>query len=257
MEYSVQEEGGFKYIEAGEGKTILLLHGLFGALSNFKDLIDHFSMTHKVIIPLLPIYDRPIDQTSVGHLAEFVDEFLSFKKIESSVLVGNSLGGHVALIFAIEHLEKVTGLVLTGSSGLFENTMGNTFPKRGDYEFIRAKTASTFYDPETATKELVDEVFDIVNDRNKALCILAMAKSAIRQNLAERLEKIQKPALLIWGKNDEITPPFVAEEFDKLLPMSELHFIDKCGHAPMMEQPTQFNEIMSSFMKKIEQGFDS
>ena len=165
-------------------------------------------------------------------------------------LLGNSLGGHIALVYTLKNKEKVHTLTLTGSSGLFENGMGETYPKRGDYEFIRNKTALTFYDPNVATKELVDEVYEIVNNRIKALKIISLAKSAIRHNLGEELNEIKSPTCLVWGKNDTITPPMVAHEFNKLLPNSELHWIDKCGHAPMMEVPAEFNAILGKFLSE-------
>jgi pimeloyl-ACP methyl ester carboxylesterase len=102
-----------------------------------------------------------------------------------------------------------------------------------------------------ATDELVDEVFEITKNRIKVIKIIALAKSAIRNNLGEELNQIKIPTLLIWGKNDTVTPPFVAEEFNKLIPNSELHFIDKCGHAPMMEQPAAFNSILSAFLTSL------
>ena len=163
--------------------------------------------------------------------------------------MGNSLGGHVGLVYVLSHPEKIKTLTLTGSSGLFENAMGDSYPKRGDYEYIKAKTAATFYDPAVATKELVDEVFEITNSRIKVIKIIALAKSAIRNNLGEELGQIKVPTLLIWGKNDTVTPPFVGEEFHKLIPNSELAFIDKCGHAPMMEVPDAFNTILERFLK--------
>jgi pimeloyl-ACP methyl ester carboxylesterase len=129
--------------------------------------------------------------------------------------------------------------------------MGDSYPKRGDYEYIKKKTEVTFYDPATATKELVDEVFEITRNRLKVIKIIALAKSAIRSNLGEELNAIRQPTLLIWGANDAITPPFVAQEFNKLIPNSELYFIDKCGHAPMMEQPEEFNAILHKFLKKL------
>jgi pimeloyl-ACP methyl ester carboxylesterase len=119
-----------------------------------------------------------------------------------------------------------------------------------DYEYIKNKTAQTFYDPAVATTELVDEVFEITRNRIKVIKIIALAKSAIRNNLGEELNQIKIPTCLIWGKNDIVTPPFVAEEFHKLIPQSELHFIDKCGHAPMMEVPDEFNNILSTFLTK-------
>jgi pimeloyl-ACP methyl ester carboxylesterase len=227
----------------------MLLHGLFGALSNFSDLIEHFRHTHKVIVPILPLYDLDLLHTTVKGLAKHVQQFIDHKGYDQIHLLGNSLGGHVGLVYILSHPEKIKTLTLTGSSGLFENAMGDSYPKRGDYEYIRAKTAETFYDPAVATKQLVDEVFEITNSRIKVIKIIALAKSAIRNNLGEELGQIKVPTLLIWGKNDKVTPPFVAEDFHKLIPNSELAFIDQCGHAPMMEVPNAFNEILEQFLK--------
>ena len=248
MEYEIKKDGKFEYLEVGEGETLMLLHGLFGALSNFSDLIERFRTTHKVVVPLLPLFDLDILHTSVTGLAKHVTLFIEYKGYEKINLLGNSLGGHVALVYVLKHAEKVNSLILTGSSGLFENAMGDTYPKRGDYEYIKNKTALTFYDPAMATPELVDEVFEITRNRIKVIKIIALAKSAIRNNLGEELNQIKVPTCLIWGKNDTVTPPFVAEEFKKLIPQSELHFIDKCGHAPMMEVPSAFNEILANFL---------
>ena len=249
MEYEIHKEGKFEYVEVGEGQPLMLLHGLFGALSNFSDLIEHFKHTHKVIVPILPLYDLDLLHTTVKGLAKHVQQFIDHKGYDQIHLLGNSLGGHVGLVYILSHPEKIKTLTLTGSSGLFENAMGDSYPKRGDYEYIRAKTAETFYDPAVATKELVDEVFEITNSRIKVIKIIALAKSAIRNNLGEELGQIKMPTLLIWGKNDKVTPPFVAEDFHKLIPNSELAFIDQCGHAPMMEVPNAFNEILEKFLK--------
>jgi pimeloyl-ACP methyl ester carboxylesterase len=249
MEYEIHKEGKFEYVEVGAGQPLMLLHGLFGALSNFSDLIEHFKHTHKVIVPILPLYDLDLLHTTVKGLAKHVQQFIDHKGYDQIHLLGNSLGGHVGLVHILSHPEKIKTLTLTGSSGLFENAMGDSYPKRGDYEYIRAKTAETFYNPAVATKELVDEVFEITNSRIKVIKIIALAKSAIRNNLGEELGQIKVPTLLIWGKNDKVTPPFVAEDFHKLIPNSELAFIDECGHAPMMEVPAAFNEILEQFLK--------
>lgn len=250
MQYEVKQNGKFKYVEEGAGEPLVLLHGLFGALSNFKDLVDHFKKTHKVIIPMLPLFDLTILDTTVGGLAKHVQKFLDTMGYGKVHLLGNSLGGHVGLVYTLKHQDKVKSLTLTGSSGLFENGMGETYPKRGDYDFIKKKTELTFYDPTVANKELVDEVYSIVNNRLKALKIISLAKSAIRHNLGDELQEIKVPTCLVWGKNDTITPPMVAEEFKKLIPNSELHWIDKCGHAPMMEVPAEFNVILDAFLAK-------
>lgn len=251
MEFTIKEENGFKYIEEGEGEVLLLLHGLMGALSNWEEVILEFKDRYRVVIPMLPIYDLPLLTTGVKSLAKFVHKFVKFKKFENIIVLGNSLGGHVGLVFVTSHPEFVKALVLTGSSGLYENSFGGSFPKRENYDFIKEKVEFTFYDPATATKELVDEVFETVNDRNKVIRILAMAKSAIRHNMSKDLHKIKLPVALIWGRNDRITPPEVADEFHNLLPNSELYWIDKCGHAPMMEQPAEFNQILNKVLEKI------
>ena len=251
MEYEIKKEGEFEYLEVGEGEPLMLLHGLFGALSNFSHLIEKYRTTHKVIVPILPLFDLDILHTSVTGLAKYVSKFIEYKDYNQIHLLGNSLGGHVGLIYALKQPERIKSLTLTGSSGLFENAMGDSYPKRGDYEYIKNKTAQTFYDPAVATTELVDEVFEITRNRIKVIKIIALAKSAIRNNLGEELNQIKIPTCLIWGKNDIVTPPFVAEEFHKLIPQSELHFIDKCGHAPMMEVPNEFNNILSTFLTKL------
>jgi pimeloyl-ACP methyl ester carboxylesterase len=251
MQYEIKEQNKFKFIEVGEGEPLVLLHGLFGALSNFKDLIEYFKQHYKVVVPMLPLFDLDMLHTSVGGLAKYVHKFLEARDYKNIHLLGNSLGGHVALVYLLKHPERTKSLILTGSSGLFESGMGDTYPKRGDYEYIRKKTEVTFYDPKMATKELVDEVFSITNNRIRVIKIIALAKSAIRNNLGDELNNIKQPTLLIWGNNDTVTPPFVAKEFQKLIPNSELHFIDKCGHAPMMEVPDEFNTILHKFLKKL------
>ena len=251
MEYEIIKDGNFNYLEVGEGETLMLCHGLFGALSNFSDLIEKFKHTHKVVVPILPLFDLDILHTSVSGLEKHIAAFIEHKNYTNIHLLGNSLGGHVALIYILKHPERVKSLTLTGSSGLFENAMGDSYPKRGDYEYIKNKTAQTFYDPAVATAELVDEVFEITKNRIKVIKIIALAKSAIRHNLGEELNQIQQPTLLIWGNNDIVTPPFVAEEFKKSIPNSQLHFIDKCGHAPMMEVPAEFNSILEKFLGSL------
>src|ERR671921_44185 len=251
MEYEIKQHDKFRFIEEGQGEPLILLHGLFGALSNFRDLIEHFRSNYTVVVPLLPLFELDIFHTSVGGLEKHVHKFIEARGYQNVHLLGNSLGGHVALVHILKHPQRIKTLTLTGSSGLFENGMGDTYPKRGDKEYIRKKTSLTFYDPALATDELVNEVFEKTNNRLKVIKIIALAKSAIRNNLGEELNQITQPTCLIWGNNDTITPPFVGREFHKLIPNSELHFIDKCGHAPMMEVPSEFNVILGQFLTKL------
>ena len=252
MDLANKTEGKFEYLETGgPGEPLLLLHGLFGGLSNFGAQIDAFRGRYNVIIPTLPIFSLPLRKVSLAGLVTHLSEFVEFKRFPQVHLMGNSLGGHVGILYAIDHPDRIASITLTGSSGLFESAMGNSFPPRNNYEFIKKKTESTFYDPATSSKELVDEVYNTVNDRNKGIRIVMTAKSAVRHNLAHKLDAITAPTLLVWGNQDTITPPFVGEQFHDLIADSELHFIDKCAHAPMMERPKEFNKIMGNFLQKV------
>jgi len=253
MALQLKQEGKFEYLETGgPGEPLVLLHGLFGGLSNFAAQIDHFRGRYNVVLPTLPIFTLPLRKVSLAGLVDYLAEFIDHKGYPPINVLGNSLGGHVAILYALAHPEKIATITLSGSSGLFESAMGNTLPPRKNYEFIKKKTESTFYDPAISTKELVDEVFSTVNDRNRGLRIIMTAKSAVRHNLGHKLDQIKAPTLLIWGNQDTITPPFVGEQFNELIADSELYFIDKCAHAPMMEVPEKFNEILDGWLQRIE-----
>jgi len=252
MNLEIQKTDQFNYIETGESEEVLLLlHGLFGALSNFENIIKHFAPKMNVAVPILPIFDMDLRELSLEALVKHVEDFVALKGYKKIHALGNSLGGHIALLFSFNNPDLLASLTLTGSSGLFENSFGNTFPQRENYEFIKTKTESTFYDPKIATKDLVDEVFEMVNNRSKAMAIVVTAKSALKNNVEDHLDKIKVPTLLIWGNDDTITPPFVAEKFDELIAISTVVYYDKCGHAPMMEHPDKFNKNLEDFLIDI------
>lgn len=250
MKDQLIKDGKYTYIEIGTGQPLVILHGLMGGLSNFQGVTDFFPPKgYQVIIPELPIYDMPLLKTTVKSFATYLKGFLTHKGLTDVILIGNSLGGHIGLLFSKMHPSFVKGLVITGSSGLYESAMGDSYPKRGDYEYIKQKAQDVFYDPAVATKEIVDDVYATVNDRIKLIKTLTIAKSAIRHNMAHDLPKMLMPTCIIWGKNDKVTPPNVAEEFERLMPNAELFWIDKCGHAPMMEHPDEFNRLLDGWLQ--------
>lgn len=201
MTTKVTKDGQFSYYEQGEGTPIIILHGLMGGLSDFEGVVSFFSKSkYKVVVPELPLYTMPLLRTTVKNIAKFIHKFIDYKGFEKVILLGNSLGGHVGLLFAKLYPKRVKALILTGSSGLYESAMGDGYPKRGNYEFIKKKSEEVFYDPKVATKEIVDEVFETVNNRGKLIKTLAIAKSAIRHNMAKDLPNMYTPTCLIWGK---------------------------------------------------------
>ncbi|HEX6431707.1 MAG TPA: alpha/beta hydrolase [Niastella sp.] len=228
-------------------QSMVLLHGLFGGLSNWTGVVAHFQSTYDIYIPTLPVYDQQ-GGDQLGSLTNFLESYIDNNNLEHVVLVGNSLGGHVAILYTHRHPEKVNRLVLTGSSGLYENTSMGSFPKRSNYDYIRDRVANIFYDPAIATDTLVDEVFNITTDARKCLGIVRMAKSTQRNYVADLLPQITPSTLLIWGENDKITPPGVAREFESYLPKARLVMLPQCGHAPMMEKPEEFNTILEEFL---------
>lgn len=253
MLFNIKKKSKFNYIEEGEGAPLVLLHGLMGSLSNFEGLTQFFSKKgYKVYAPELPIYSMSTLNSNVANMAKFVSRFVKEVVKEPAVLIGNSLGGHIGLVVSVDHPEQVKALVLTGSSGLYEKGFGETFPKRGNYDYVKKKTQEVFYDPAVATKEIVDEVYETVNDNSKAIKTLYIARSAIKHNMKKQLSDLKKPVCLIWGKQDSVTPPEVAVQFHEGLPDSDLFWINKCGHAPMMEYPDEFNEVLFGWLSSRE-----
>jgi len=247
----IKQEGKFTWLEQGNnGKPIILLHGLMGGIDNFGEMVDIISTKYKVYGLDLKLFEGIKLKVSVKALSDYLYNFMDHLKLENATLIGNSMGGHIGLIFAKKNPNMVDSLILTGSSGLYENSMGDSFPRRGDKDYIRKKTEEVFYNPKVATDELVDNVFEIATNRIKVLKLLAYAKSAIRHNMSQDLPHIQIPTCLIWGAEDKVTPPHVAKEFHDLLPNSELNWIPLCGHAPMWEHPKKFSKIVLKFLQK-------
>lgn len=230
--------------------TLILLHGLFGSLSNWKYVIEHFNDDYSIHTPALPIFDES-KGNKLEFMVEFLHDYIEQNNISECILIGNSLGGHIAVLYAHKYPNNVKSLILTGSSGLYENSMLDRFPRRNDYQYIKERVEYTFYNPKTASESLVNEVFSIVTNNAQCFQIIKTAKIAQRNYVTEELQKVDLTVLLIWGIQDKITPPNVATEFHHLLKNSELYFIDECGHAPMMEQPEIFNAHVSKFLDNL------
>lgn len=251
-EFKTNRLGSYRYVDQGRDSTltpVVLLHGMLGDLSNWTTTIRVLAERgYRVLVPVLPVYDLPLGQTSVTGLVEYVHGFLKQMGLEQAVLVGNSLGGQVALKFVTLYPEMVRAMVLSGASGIYEVSIGTGTPRRKDRQFIRDRAAITFFDPVHATDELVNEMYEIVNDRPRVTRLIKMARSTKAEIITDHLSSIVAPTLLVWGRDDVITPPEVAEEFARRLPNAYLSFIDRCGHAPMIEHPDLFNSLMLDFL---------
>jgi len=239
----------FRWLERGEGEPIMLLHGLMGRMDHWDSTLQALAAVGRPIAPEVPILDEALADPSVGGLTEHVRSFLDALEIPRAVVGGNSLGGHLALELALRDPGRVSGLVLTGSSGLFERSFSRGVPHVPTTEFVRQKMEEIFYDTSLVTPAWVEAVRRTLTTRVLARRILHVARSARRSNLEGRLGEIGAPTLVVWGKDDRITPPEVAERFAALIPNAELVFIANCGHAPMLEQPAVFNAVVEDWLQ--------
>lgn len=242
------ERGG----EGAPERAAVLLHGMFGKGVHWAACAEHLTgRLWKVLVPDLPVFDMPRHETGIESLAERAKALMDREGIQRPVIGGNSLGGHIALQMALRYPQRVGALILTGSSGLFERSFENRVPRRPTRDWLRAKAREVFYDEAHVTESLLNELKDTICDPRRALNIIRIAKSAKHDNLRHVLHQIRCPVLLVWGEDDNITPPSVAHEFKECLPDAELHFIPRCGHAPMMERPHEFNRIVESFLERV------
>ncbi|MFQ5569457.1 MAG: alpha/beta fold hydrolase [Rhodothermales bacterium] len=254
LNYSLHDAFGYQYIDEGLASDlppVVLLHGMLGDITNWTATLRALVKRHyRVLIPVLPVHKLPMKQSNVQGLVAYVRGFLSALEVDPVVLAGNSLGGQIALFYVLHYPESVSALVLSGSSGIYELEMGTSTLRRRDRDFLRERAEITFYDPIHVTDEIVERGYRFANDRSIALRLLKLARSVKSETVIDRLAHIEIPTQLIWGRNDRITPPDVAELFQQRMPHAELHLIDRCGHAPMMEHPDIFNEMMLAFLHK-------
>jgi len=229
------------------GPELVLLHGLFGALSNWdtvQPLMAEYSRPIALKFPILKGHPSEVKIKSLALLTEF---FIRSRNLAPVALCGNSLGGHVALRLCLAAPELVDCLVLAGTSGLYEHSV-DSLPVRPGREFVTEHMARVFFHQEFITDQAINEIATILETKSHVLNLIHAARSAKKDNLKDLLGNIKVPTLLLWGENDEITTPDIAEMFKKLIPNSTLVFRKECGHAPMIEHPEWFANEVKGFL---------
>lgn len=238
----------FRWLERGAGEPVLLLHGLMGEMDHWASTLEALGPFRRPLALELPIFDPELTDVSVPALAAYVRRFMEAVELPSAIVCGNSLGGHVALELALACPGWVQGLILTGSSGLFERSFTNRVPHHPTGAYVRERMEEIFYDPTLVTPEWVESIRRIVTTRRTALRVLRVARAAKRYNLEQRLGQLSVPTLLVWGKDDRITPTDVAERFHARIRGSQLVYLPNCGHAPMLERPEAFNAVVGDWL---------
>jgi len=226
---------------------IVMLHGMFGGPENWSALIPHLPRNWYPLIPRIPFFDDEISLNSISAVFDYVQSYCNNIGSDHVLLMGNSLGGHIAALLAVNITKQVRGLILTGSSGLFERGFTKIPGTRPNRDWIYDKCCEVFFDSCHVTDALIQSVQEVIYNRRKARILIQLAKSAKRDNIAEKLTQIICPTLLIWGKQDQITHREVALEFHRSISNSALIFLDNCGHVPMMEHPAKFGSEVAQW----------
>ncbi len=243
-----REEPDFKVSVHGDnGPTMLLLHGLFGAMSNWDGVLPLFSQYTKAHALSFPLLTAPRADVGVKTLAAYVEYYIRSRNLGKVILCGNSLGGHVAMRLCLSSPELVDSLVLAGPSGLYEHTV-DSLPIRPNRQFIKDHMGRVFYNAQFITEEAVQEILSIISKRGNHLNLIQAARTAKKDNLLQYLKNIQVPTLLLWGEEDEVTTMDVARIFNQNIPNSTLVSRSQCGHAPMIEYPEWFSEEVHKFL---------
>lgn len=234
--------------ETGDGLPVVFLHGLVGLNEHWESVVERLQPRVRCIRFQLPLLQLRGEDCSIQGVTRLTEQWLRQHVGEPAVLVGNSFGGHVALRLAIEHPGAVRALVLAGSSGLIEKSMVSDIQIRPSRTWLSRKIGELFHDPSMMREADLDRAYAELSDRRGARAMVKLSRSARRDHLGDRMSQIAAPTLLLWGRQDVVTPPEAAEGFHKLISGSRLVWFDNCGHVPMMEAADGFCEHMLEFL---------
>lgn len=244
-----------RLIDVGRGRPFVFLHGLVGLNDHWEEVARRLCDKIRCIlleIPLLKLEGKDCSVDGVEVLtARFLDRYMAGER--APVLVGNSFGGHVALRIALDRPELVNGLVLAGASGLIEKSMVSDVQIRPSREWLSRKISELFYDPAVHMREAdVDRAHRELSERSGARAMVKLSRSARRDHLGSRIPDIAAPTLIIWGRNDVVTPPEAADQFMESLPDARIVWLDECGHTPMIERPDDFAKALLDFAADLD-----
>ncbi|MEL7471873.1 MAG: alpha/beta hydrolase [Planctomycetota bacterium] len=238
--------------QLGRGRDVVFLHGLVGLNEHWEDVVSRIRgrcLCHLLELPLLDL--DPVD-CSIEAVTDVTIAFLEATIARPVCLVGNSFGGHVALRIAIHRPDLCNALVLAGASGLMERTLVRGAPVRPSRNWLEEKIGELFYDKAHMRRDDVERAHAALRERGGARAMVRLSKTARRDNLEARLGDVRVPTLLIWGREDVVTPPSAAELFMDKLPDARIRWLDRCGHAPMLESPDAFADALLDFVDDLD-----
>ena len=244
------------YVDVGAGPTVILLHGLADDVGVWGAVMPALAAKHRVIALDQVGFgrsDKPLLNYRVSTFVDFLDGFLNELKIKRASLVGNSLGGWVAADFALKHPDRIERLVLSDAAGYA--ALAKTMDPRAlnalhlaSREDIRYLGPLTFRDKRFY--EDVDLAFKQRVAAGDSYTVSQLLDSMRRgENVLDgRLGAMEKPTLILWGRDDKLIPVNFAARFNKEINASRLRIIDGCGHMPQVECPEKFNDALLQFL---------
>jgi pimeloyl-ACP methyl ester carboxylesterase len=246
----------------GRGEPIVFLNGLLGLNEHWFACMSCLAGPRSAAKPLdleclfieAPLLEMRGSGCSVQGVTQLTIGLLETLLDKPAILVGNSLGGHVALRIALARPDLARGIALVGSSGLFERTFDTDWQHSPSREWLTRKIGELFHDPARMAPGMVELAYQELSRRSAARALVKLGRSAKRDHLGRELPNVRQPVLLAWGKQDTVTPPEVAREFHDNLPASRLRWIDQCGHAPQIERPDELSELLGGFAKDVFTG---
>ncbi len=232
------------------GIPLVMLHGVLGQASNWSRLQPQLPVQCCGKALNYPLFEQAPRLDSLTALVDYTAGYIETLNAPHVILAGNSIGGHVALHLALRLPGRVRGLILTGSSGLLERNFGTVPGLRPSRAWIADRVREVFFDPACVSEDLIDEVASILHNRACLQRLVRLFLSAREDNIAPNLLHVQCPTLLIWGRDDIVTPLEAGRQFHALLSDSELHILERCGHAPMIEHPQSFAKLLDSWWRR-------
>ena len=258
------------WAEGNKGSNVILIHGLGASADIWMHNISAIASGYRVYAPDLVGFgrsDKPDVKYSPSYMSTFINDFMTALDIKDACLIGQSLGGGIALVNQLHFPGMVQKLVLVDSAGLGRDMplvmRLATVPVMGELMLMPSRAGMAFvlrhlvYDPSVITDKLIDIHFDINFNRGGAKTVLNVlracatihgARPDVLDSVMQHLDNIKIPTLIIWGREDRLFPVMHACFAKEKMPDSYLYIFDRCGHMPNFERPEEFNTVVLNFL---------
>ncbi len=260
--YLTVEGTRVRYVDVGEGPPVVLLHGFASSIENWVTVMPRLVKDHRVIAIDLRGFgwtDRPVADYSPEGQAKLLRAVLDERKVEKASIVAHSWGSSVALAYALAYPDQVDRLVLY-DAWVYESQLPSMFHMaraKGFGEMLYAlfyterydeRLALGFYNPEIITEQLVEDVERAFERPGTRFAALETVRGMTFDSMESKYRTITAPTLLMWGREDLVSPVSIGERLLRQLPNSKLNVYPRCGHFPMLEAVGDSNRDLVRFL---------